>query len=174
MRNTPGSVAAVVVGVSLLVLLPMHPAVAVAMAGIAAWGVVHSLGGSTPSPAAVPLASYYVLAAGTLLWTRDLGAVLRWAVAAVIVVGLFLPSAAADPRARLRICRFLVYVAAALSVYAVVEVALDLPAIWGPPPLNGQGGIIPMDNEILVGFGLGRAEVTMVEPLLLSFLLLVA
>jgi hypothetical protein len=144
------------------------------MAAISVCGLALSRGSSNRSPAASALASYYLLAAGTLLLARDLGAVLRWGVAVVVVVAIFLPTAAAGPLDRLRICRFVVYVAAAMSLYAVVEVALDLRAIWGPPPLNGQGGIIPMDNEILVGFGLGRAEVTLVEPLLLSFLLLVA
>jgi hypothetical protein len=169
-----GPAAAVVAGLLLLLLLPMHPVVAVAMGVISGGVLARASWPRVRSPLVLPLASYYLLAAATLLLSLDLAPALRWGQALVVVAALFLPAAVAAGEERLRICRFVVHLAAAFSVYAVVEVVFDLPAIWGPLPLNGQGEIIPMNNEILVGSGLGRAEATLVGPLLLSFLLLVA
>jgi hypothetical protein len=169
-----GPAAAVVADLLLLLLLPMHPAVAVAMSVISGGVLARRRWPRTHSPVAVLLGILYLLAAVTLLLPLDIAAGLRWGKAVIVVIALFLPAAAATQEERLRICRFLVRLAAAFSVYAAVEIAFDLPAIWGPPPRNGQGEIIWTGNEILIGSGLGRAEVTLVRPLLLSFLTLVA
>ncbi len=166
--------AAVVAGLVLLVLFPLQPLVALVVAVVSATVLARAGWPAVQSPVAAPLVSYYALAAVTVLLTLDLRAGLRLGQTVVVVAALFVPAAVAGPEARVLICRFLVHLAGGLSLYAIMEVALDLPALWGPPPLNGQGEVIPMDNEILVGTGLGRAEATLVEPLLLSFLLVVA
>lgn len=172
--SVAGPADAVAAGLALLILFPLAPVVAATVALLSAWVAAWGRRPSFGSPALLPLAAYCLLAAATLVLLRDLGAALRWGQTVMLMGALFLPATIAGPQDRLRICRFLVYLAAALSVYAVVEVTFDLPAAWGPPPLNGQGEIISMDNEILVGSGLGRAEATLVEPLLLSFLVLIA
>jgi hypothetical protein len=121
-----------------------------------------------------PLALYYLLAGVLPFLARDMAAAHQWAQAVILLTGVFLPAAAACEIERLRICRFVVCLAAVLSVYAVVEMVLGLPNLWGGPSRLADGTIIPMPNEILLGSGLGRAEATLGHPLLLAFLLLVA